>query len=236
MIAFTALKARKAEQPAQVVDLATWWNAPTRKVMRVTSKPREWLRTVKFALPAAGVVLLIAAFIWPSMLPSLPSMGIKLGELAKEVGMEAAMFDLNYQGVNKQGQPFAVTAAKAVRDIGAENPTVTLTEPQADFTTKEGAFLAMTADQGIYREKQNALNLQGNVEIFHDNGSTFSSPQLAVDFTQNRAWTDTPVNVHGPFGTIDAEQGMIVEEGGKKVIFKGPTKARLTGEDPKQQP
>jgi len=189
---------------------------------------------MKFILLAIGVFMLLATFIWPTILPSFSGISTLIKDVKIEPNGESAMFNLNYHGTNEDGQPFGVTAAKATRDMSKakddEKATINLTSPQADFTTKEGSFVALTADNGVYHEKQNDLELQGNVEIFHDNGSTFSAPQLSVDLDTNKAWTSTPVVVHGSFGEIEAEKGMEVIDGGRKVIFQGPSKARLTGD------
>jgi lipopolysaccharide export system protein LptC len=216
------------------IDLDAWWDASRHADSRIprsaVTAPREWLRTIKFALPAAGAVLLLLAFIWPSVLPSFPKMGDLLKTIAPAAITEAAMFDLEYQGTNNNGTPYGVTATKAVRDATQKDrPVIILTAPEADLTTTSGSFVALRAAEGHYAEKQNSLDLNGGVEIFHDNGSTFSAPQLAVDFAQNAAHTNTPVVVQGPFGTINASGGMDVTQGGDNIVFKGPTTARLAG-------
>lgn len=219
---------KQPTEPAELIDLAEWWDSPTRRKPTTTS-PRTWLRQTKFALPALGLLLLTIAFIWPAFLPPLPSIKATLEKLSPGVTEELAMFDLTYQGTNKNGSPFGVEAIKAVRaDTTADNatnPEITLTTPRADLVTKDGNFVAVHSDTGVYNEEAQALQMEGNVEIFHDNGATFNAPFLDVDFNTNTARTTRPVSVHGDFGTINAP-GMVLEDGGDKVIFTGSSEAR----------
>lgn len=221
----TPVTKQQPPESAELIDLAAWWESPTRTT-RSALKPRSWLRQTKFALPALGLLLLLIAFIWPALMPAMPNVAATLDKLRPGVTEELAMFDLNYKGTNKEGAPFAVEAVKAVRSGGdSSSPEITLTTPQADLVTKAGNFVAVKSDSGIYDEKAQALQMQGDVEILHDNGTTFSAPFLDVDFATNTARTTQPVSVHGDFGQINAP-GMVLEDGGDRVIFTGTPTAR----------
>lgn len=219
------LRATKAayQQPvqdAELIDLAAWWQSPTRKTASAM-QPRGWLTKTKLTLPAIGAVLILIAFIWPAFLPAMPDVKATLEKLRPGVTEELAMFDLNYKGTNKDGTPFAVEAVKAVRTGGeADQPEITLTAPDADMVTKAGNYVNVTSDSGVYDEKAQNLQMQGDVEIIHDNGNTFNAPFLDVDFATNSARTTQPVTVHGDFGNISAP-GMVLEDGGDRVIFTG---------------
>lgn len=240
MAKFAALRAEKANTltsvaepisatPTPALDLANWWESPTRA--RVQAKqPRRWLGQTKLSLPVLGLLLLLLAFLWPAFMPALPDVKATLDKLRPGVVEELAMFDLNYRGTNQQGQPFAVEAAKAVRTgASAEAPTVALTAPSADLTTASGSFVALSANNGLYDEKNQALHMQGDVEIIHDNGTVLNAPLLEVDFSSNSARTNKPVSVHGRFGEIHAP-GMQLQDGGDRIIFNGTpgTPARAT--------
>lgn len=210
---------------AELIDLGAWWDSPTRKTAR-NMQPRGWLTKTKFTLPALGAVLLLIAFIWPTFLPDVPDVKAALEKLRPGVVEELAMFDLNYKGTNKDGTPFAVEAIKAVRTGGEEeHPEITLTTPTADMKTKDGNAVEVTSETGIYDEKAQALQMKGDVEIQHDNGTTFNAPFLDVDFATNSARTTQPVSVHGDFGKISAP-GMVLEDGGDRVIFTGTPEDR----------
>lgn len=215
-----AAKLQTSQQPEELLDLGTWWDSPTRRTAS-TLQPRGWLTKTKFTLPAFGALLLLIAFIWPTFLPDVPDVKKALEKLRPGVVEELAMFDLNYKGTNKEGTPFAVDAVKAVRTGGEEeHPTIALTAPEADMQTKDGNKVEVKSETGVYDEKAQALQMQGGVEIQHDNGTTFNAPFLDVDFATNTARTTQPVTVHGDFGKISAP-GMVLEDGGDRVIFTG---------------
>lgn len=230
MVKQSALRARditrnQPAESAELIDLGAWWESPTRKTAR-TLKPRTWLTQTKFALPAIGLGLILIAFLWPAFMPAMPNVQATLEKLRPGVAEELAMFDLNYKGTNKEGAPFAVEAVKAVRSgSDSVDPEITLTTPQADLVTKAGNFVAVKSETGVYDEKAQALQMRGDVEILHDNGTTFSAPFLDVDFATNSARTTQPVAVHGDFGQIHAP-GMVLEDGGDRVIFTGTPEAR----------
>lgn len=221
MVQLSTLRKPQVTQPdtdAELMDLAAWWDSPTRKKPGHV-QPRSWLTKTKLTLPAIGLALLALAFIWPAFLPAMPDIKTTLQKLRPGVVEELAMFDLNYKGTNNNGTPFAVEAVKAVRTGGkADHPAITLTAPNADMVTSDGDNVAVTSETGVYDEKTQALQMQGDVEIQHDNGTVFNAPFLDVDFASNSARTTQPVSVHGDFGSINAP-GMVLEDGGDRVIF-----------------
>jgi lipopolysaccharide export system protein LptC len=131
-----------------------------------------------------------------------------------------------YQGVDEQNRPYNVTATSAVqRD---ESGLIDLTQPRADILLTNGAWMLLESHQGQYDRPQSQLNLQGNVTLWHDNGTTMKTEAAHIDVHSAEADSDSPTAAQGPFGTLEAE-GFRLRERGQVVIFTGRSHAILEG-------
>lgn len=231
-----ALPEHTPDKPGDLTDLANWWSRGSITIEDATLQRRasrigRWKRI----LPIAGVLIILTALMWPILKPDLPVANWQPPADSTAKG-KSTMLDLTYRGQNEQGNPFTVTADKAVRNVplGTDPakagviPMIDLTIPQANLLNADGSKMELKAKNGLYNEQAQGLNLLGSVRVNRSDGMQLDAPQLSVDFKTNRAWTDQPVNAAGNFGTITGE-GLRLENGGKTVIFTGQTRAVLNG-------
>ncbi len=137
---------------------------------------------------------------------------------------EPGMDNARYVGTDDNRQPYSVTADLA-RVVSERSGVVDLELPKADLTLKDGSWLVLSARTGRYQRRENILNLDNEVNLFHDSGYEMSTNQLSVNLKAGSAEGHTPVSGHGPFGELKA-QGLKLTEKGRVIFFTGP--AHLT--------
>ena len=71
-------------------------------------------------------------------------------------------------------------------------------KPKGDITLKDGTWLALSAEAGVYRKKDELLDLEGNVNLFHDGGYEIATSRARIDLAKNSAEGDEPVVGQGP--------------------------------------
>jgi lipopolysaccharide export system protein LptC len=174
---------------------------------------------LRIALPLLGIVALIALIAWPF----LDSHRIQ-SAVMKNIP-DLAVENLLFNGQDSKNQPYTLKAARVTRPGGANN-IYDLQKPEADITLQEGAWVAGKAETGRFDQDKRQLWLGGDVHIFHDNGSQFTTDEMHIDLNTNNAQGEKPVLIQGGFGEIQG-QGFHAIDSGKTFIIKGPAKALL---------
>jgi lipopolysaccharide export system protein LptC len=130
-----------------------------------------------------------------------------------------------YHGTDAQGQPFTVTANTADQ---RSDDTVALAAPEGDMTMKSGAWLMLRSDSGLYHQKAQILGLTGNVTLYRNDGTILTVPVAAINLRDDSASSAAPVQVQGPFGTLNAANGFTLADRGTDIMFNGPATLVLT--------
>ena len=229
--------------PSPSGDLAAWWGQRAAGTQSITKLLQRGVRLqrVKRVLPTAAIVLIALALLYPTLRDALHRVAWA-EKLAGKLTPELAMVNLDYTGVDGQGRPFTVTADKAVRqapDAASGQPAapstdqgiVTLQQPKAALKQDDGTATHLAAPAGTYDEAGQGVNLTGGVVTTRSDGVTLTSPDLAIDLKHGSAVTDKPAVATGNFGRIEG-QGLRLEDGGKKIIFTGQSKAVLNAAEP----
>ena len=91
--------------------------------------------------------------------------------------------NLILNGVDKNGEPFEVSAASAVQKY-SDRDTIYFTSPVADVARiMNGRIIRdnITADSGRFLKDQHKIILTGNVRVKSDDGSTASAKEMEID-------------------------------------------------------
>lgn len=112
------------------------------------------------------------------------------------------------------------TAQQSAANPPKPDSVINLKQIIADMTMTDGAWVALTADSGVYDRDQSTVDLSGNVTLFHDTGLQFETDAAKVDLKNDTAQGDAPVEGQNPNGTLAAE-GFRVLNDGKTVLFLG---------------
>lgn len=192
--------------------------AAEQRPLFVAKRRRNWIFWLKIALPAVAVVTVGYLVISSRQQRGTIIDPTVLTDVAK-INAGMSVNNVKYDGVDSNNQPFSITAATASQPQGNDD-VIDLTQPQADITMADGAWVALTAANGVYRRKEDLLDLSGDVTVFHDTGMSFQTDAATIDLKAHTAKGDQPVEGQRPDGEI-ASDGFEVLDEGKTVIFTG---------------
>jgi lipopolysaccharide export system protein LptC len=219
--------------------------APRRMFKR--KKRSKLLLALKIGLPLIAVICVAYIVIWSRV--QLPNISIKPTEVTQNVvksNSDVTVSKVKYDGVDAKNRPFSITAEAASQpdaasDGPAANPqqtadgaqpaapadnVINLKQIVADMTLVDGAWVALTADNGVYHRDTGTVDLSGNVELFHDTGLQFQTDAATVDLKNDTASGDQPVEGQRPDGML-AAQGFEVRDDGRTVVFTGRAYLKL---------
>ena len=180
---------------------------------------------MKIVLPALAFIVIALIIAWPQINSS--ELGFRLGiTLMKLTGDEnPSMINPRYVGTDADRQPFSITADLA-RNIANGGMEVNLVMPKADITLKDGTWLVLTANDGIFYRGRKRLELDGAVTLYHDSGYEFFTKRASVNLKTGTARSLDPVNGQGPFGQLNAAGFHMIDKG-KVIHLLGKSKLVL---------
>lgn len=225
----TKLQARVAARSGPIALMAGPRAAPAGWSMRArrgkSSVYSRFVHAMKVLLPMVAIVLIAVILAWPHLRTKDVRFRIGFSALKAGAAEETNMVNPRYVGADKDKQPFTVTADLA-RNAVQSAAVVELEMPKADITLKDGTWLVLTAEQGVYGRATQVLDLSGAVNLFHDQGYEFKTQKARIELEKGMASGDQPVRAQGPFGELEAEGFRIVDKG-DTIYFLGRSKAIL---------
>lgn len=182
---------------------------------------------MKVVLPALAVVLLGLVLAWPRLTSTEDRFQLGFSALSPSSVESLSMVNARFFGINARNQPFTVTADVATEDDPGSG-IIVLDQPKADFTTMSGAGVYLEARRGFYYQKQQLLDLEGEVNMFHDHGYELHTEKARLDLKRSTAEGNVPVIGQGPQGRIDG-QGFRILEKGAQILVTGKSSLNLKG-------
>jgi len=184
----------------------------------------KFIRSMRIVLPLLAVVMTVVVLTWDEAGRHVEP--LKKEQVApKEENIRNELVKPVFNSVDDKGQPFMVTADSAVQD--KTNPDLlNLAQPRAQIDMTDGAKVNADATSGIYQQKDQKLNLAGNVHLKHSDGYTLSTEEMRVDLVTKKAFSGRDVHVDGPAGTIDST-GLEGDANTGVLVFTGPAKVVL---------
>jgi lipopolysaccharide export system protein LptC len=176
------------------------------------------VRMLRIALPVVVVVLLGVIALWPQFRP-------RQIETAQEERRRSEMVNTRFTGMDRSSRPYTITSDSAAQAMDGSG-IIEMNHPIAEITLANGRWIAVKAVHGRYDQNSGKIDLDGAVELFHDDGYRFLTEKAHVDFNQGVVWGDQPVEGHGPKGEIRA-LGFRVTDKGENTVFTGPSKLIL---------
>jgi lipopolysaccharide export system protein LptC len=205
--------ANHAPEPAQLRRLAQPRGRPLRR-------RRAPLAIVKVALPAIAMATVGYLVYWWWVQASERVITVeKMQQVGDETKAEVTVNDLKYDGKDDKGRPFSITAAAASHADGDERH-IALKKPLADIIMSGGAYVAVTALDGVLDRDSDIVTLNGDVTLFHDNGLSFQTDSATIDLQAKTAEGDAPVEGQNGDGELFSE-GFRVRDDGDTIEFTG---------------
>src|SRR6185312_8605243 len=180
------------------------WTARARGTALDAIRYSQFVALMKRALPIAAAAILAAVLVY-SFLPR-PSDRItltaqKTGTFANDLTMEKPKLT----GADDDGNPFVITAEKAVQDPKHVH-RARMMKIEADMTMQDGRWLNATAAQGFFDMDTGALKLSGGIAMYSDTGYELHTDRLDGEMKKGVFHGPAPVSGHGPFGAMRADR------------------------------
>ena len=187
----------------------------------------RFVRVMKVALPALAVVLLALVVIWPHLSFDDPKFHVGFAALSPDAVKTLSMVNARYFGIDQNSHPYTVTSDTATqRD--KQPDIIDLQTPKADFTSKSGAAVFVEADRGYYHQKDQLLDLAGNVSFYHENGTEMHTEEAHVDLKTDTAHGEVAVRGQGPEGRLEGD-GFVMTGKGTDIVVTGRSTLTLRG-------
>jgi lipopolysaccharide export system protein LptC len=174
---------------------------------------------MKLLLPALAAALILLVIAWPEFTVDDGGFRLSVSRLAPDQADSLTMLNARFDGLDEKNRPYTLTADMATQSDSDED-LIELELPKADITLEDGAWLALTARSGKYRQKAEILDLIGSVSLFHDQGFELRTEAARLDLAKGVAEGNQPVQGQGSVGFIEAE-GFRVLDRGARIIFTG---------------
>lgn len=193
----------------------------------------RFVRSMRIVLPLIAVGMTAIVLTWEDAGRRVEP--LKKEEVAPQTeNVQNELLKPVFNSVDEQNQPFNITADRATQDRG--NPDIVILEqPKAEVALNDGAKIGADARNGLYQQKEQKLNLEGNVHLTHSDGYVLSTQELRVDLLTQKAFSGLDVHVEGPAGTIDST-GLEGDGLNGNLIFTGPAKVVLYSDNLKLSP
>lgn len=198
---------------------------PQPRRRRIYPRYTNFVALLKLLLPSIAAVLVILVAIWPQIQPRPVSLPLAAISISQEELDNLAMINARYIGLDNGSQPYTVTAEMATQ-VSPKSDLIQLQSPKADITMENGTWIALTAEKGDYRKDEQTIELEGDVNLFHDAGYEFHSESAFIDLGAGSAFGFEPVAGQGPFGTLKSI-GFQVLDKGERIVFTGPARLVL---------
>ncbi len=211
-------------------------SAPTGTPLSPTPVGRgysRFVRLMKLALPLVAVAMIVALLTWPQFDDNAPQLQSAVTEFIGQGTGGHRLTNARFTGTDRNRNPYGLTAEAVVQQTPGGDE-ISLSRPEADFTTRNGAWVAVSSPRGRFARKRRTIVLEGGVSLFHDSGYALRTDAATVDLAQATVVSDTPVTGQGPAAHLEAA-GFRIPRDGKRIAFTGPARVVLYG-DPEAIP
>lgn len=187
------------------------WNVAPRQDFAGRSATRRSTRVVlmKYLLFTLSAIMVLTIIIWPQFSERQDGQALDFADVAKTTPSSTMS---NARFVSGGESSVNITAGQVVQD--AEFPSIVhLTEIAGDTTTKDGVWVHLSANKGLFDRETERLTLNGDVSLFTDEGNELHSSNAVINLARGEIDGGGPVTGHGPYGRFHATNFVIRDKG-----------------------
>jgi lipopolysaccharide export system protein LptC len=183
------------------------------------------VRLLRKAIPVSVLATVVAMVVIAIFDPFVTKFGTLTFTGLSLNGTKVTMASPKLAGFRSDGQPYSVTAEKALQDV--KNPTtVELQKLTGDVGMAGGETMRISADSGIYDTLAQRIHLTGNVRI--SNARFDVRLRTAdIDFKTGSYQSDDPVEVHVGEQTTVFSDRATARNNGQELTFEGHVRTRM---------
>lgn len=124
-------------------------------------------------------------------------------------------------GVDKKNQPFSISCLSA-KETEPKSRIVRLESPKADILFNDDSFITVSANSGLFYQKTNTLVLEGQTDLYHDNGYQAQASEVNIDLKNGIMSSKKGIEANGPAGKIIAGGFEFYKMEDKYIFFDKP--------------
>ena len=160
----------------------------------------------------------ITIFFWPSIYTTYD---IKKPVLENQEKTQKYTF----QGIDEFNQPFFLQAKKYQKIINNENKLL-FEKPNAEINLRNGKWLTVIANEGIFDIEKQTLELMGDVLFMHSDGQQIDTNNAVIDLKKAIIYGNK--KIFGKNETINfSSEGFKVVKTGKIFLLLGKSKIEI---------
>ena len=160
----------------------------------------------------------ITIFFWPSIYTTYD---IKKPVLENQEKTQKYTF----QGIDEFNQPFFLQAKKYQKIINNENKLL-FEKPNAEINLRNGKWLTVIANEGIFDIEKQTLELMGDVLFLHSDGQQIDTNNAVIDLKKAIIYGNK--KIFGKNETINfSSEGFKVVKTGKNFQLLGKSKIKI---------
>ncbi len=194
-----------------------------RKRDQVPVAYRWFTRIIRPILILGIMAVVIVIFIWPMTDDAIVPTPVSEPNAAQTSNDLIAP---KFSSVDENGNPFTVTAARAVQVAGKPD-VIDLDSPTGTITLSPALALTAGAPSGVFDQNTSILDLSGGVVVTTTDGYHLSVDHIQVRVKEKQLIADAPVHITGPLGEITAQSATANGATGV-LILNGPATLILT--------
>ena len=188
----------------------------------------KFIKTIKFVFLGISILMLLLIVI-NNRQSQIKIVGDKFSYSEKIDGsINQVLVKPIFMGLNKEEQPFKVTASKATR-FKEETNTFYLENPIGEILIDNDKYY-LSGNNGVYDKNIQELKINGDVKFNNKLDLKFSTTEVFFDFKKQILFGEKAVSGYRNNTKIDS-QGIKILNKENKIIFTGKTKLLLKNEN-----
>ena len=188
----------------------------------------KFIKTIKFVFLGISILMLLLIVI-NNRQSQIKIVGDKFSYSEKiDESINQVLVKPIFMGLNKEEQPFKVTASKATR-FKEETNTFYLENPIGEILIDNDKYY-LSGNNGVYDKNIQELKINGDVKFNNNLDLKFSTTEVFFDFKKQVLFGEKDVSGYRNNTKIDS-QGIKILNKENKIIFTGKTKLLLKNEN-----
>ena len=185
------------------------------------------VRTLRWLMPLGGAAIVVVYVL--TMMETVGWVeGLPRVALPKIIPENLTMHNPRYEGFNKDGGSYVVTADTAVQDF-FDTKNIKLEGIKGDLIDANKVKTNLTATRGTYDTKEGVLELLDRIDIVSDNGMRARLSRATILTKANVITTKEPVAVEMPTGSIRSNR-MTIQTKSREMTFLDAVQSRLVSQ------
>jgi len=180
------------------------WRISPRATLISARRYSVFVKFMKGVLPMGALALGVAVLVYALQPRDLGRMAMTFERLGRVEG-DLAMIKPRLTGVDNDGLPFVITAARATQEARGSD-RVRLEDVGADISMKDGTALHVTAGQGVVDTKTHVLEVTGGMRLTSQDGYDARTQSAVADLKAGTVHGEHGIEAEGSMGRITAQR------------------------------